>query len=218
MLKKIFVCALTATTLIMTGCGADKVVGTADKAVLAYAEISMTGDSDNMTEAGFTESDRNEIRYRMANTFIDSIKSVTPLSTASAEEITNMYFNKLKDSVKFNVKLKKDDAEHPIVELTATPIDKTETVKTAAAKNDDLLALIGMVGKLRANGATDEQLSENPDVQKLAVSALKKYVDNIRFHPEKTFDVSCGKITGSDGKVHWAPIDSEAFVNFLTGN
>lgn len=218
MLKKIFVYALMLAAMFMTGCGADKIEGTPDKAVLAYAEIAMTGSTENMAAAGFTENDRNEIRYRMANTFIDSMKNVTPLSQKSAEEITNIYFDKLKDAVKFNVTLKKDDADRPIVELTTTPIDQAETARTAAAGNDELLALIGMVGQLKSNGATDEQLKENSDVQNLAINALKKYIDNIHFGAEKSFDVACGKVTGSDGKIHWAPLDSEAFINFLTGN
>ena len=218
MLKKIFVCAVTfAMMLGLTGCGTEKVIGTPDKAVLAYAEIAMTGATDNMSAAGFTENDGNEIRYRVANTFVNAMKNITPLNQQTAEEVTKIYFDKLKDNVKFNVSLKKDDADRPIVQVTTTPIDQAETARTAAAGNDELLALIGMVGQLKADGATDDQLKENPDVQKLAVTALKKYIDNIRFRPEKTFDVPCVKVTGSDGKVHWAPLDSDAFINFLTG-
>ena len=218
MLKKIFSCVLMLAVAIgLSGCGSDKVIGSADKAVLAYAEIAMTGASDNMSAAGFGENDSNEIRFNVAKTFVDSMKSIAPLSKETAEEITNLYFDKLKGSVKFNVTLKNDDSDRPIVELVTTPIDQGSTARNAAAKNDELLALIGMVGQLKSDGATDAQLQENPDVQKLAVTALKKYVDNIQFGSEKSFDVLCKKVTSSDGKVHWAPADSEAFTNFLTG-
>lgn len=217
MLKKIFVCALTLAAILMTGCGSEKISGTPDKAVLAYAEIAMTGASDNMAAAGFTEDDQKEIRRNMANTFIKSMENITPLSDASAEEVTKIYFDKLKGAVTFKVALKKDNPERPIVELTTTPIDQGESAKIAATKNDDLIALLGMVGQLKSNGVTDEQLKENADVQKLAVTALTKYIDNISFRPEESFDVPCDKVTGRDGKVHWAPADSAAFVNFLTG-
>ena len=100
--------------------------------------------------------------------------------------------------------------------MTTTPPDQIGANR-AAVNNDELIALIGMVGQLKSDGATDEQLKENPDVQKLAITALKKYIDNIHFQPEKTFDVLCMKITGRDGNIHWAPANSEAFVNFLTG-
>ena len=217
MLRKIFICALMLTAILIGGCGTEKISGSPDKAVLAYAEISMTGESENMSAAGFTDDDRNEIRRVMANTFIGSMKNVTPLSDASAQEVTDIYFGKLKGSVKFQAKLKKDDSEYPVVEITATPIDQGESARTAAAGNDELIALLGMVGQLKADGATDEQLKENPDVQKLAVTALAKYIDNIKFRPEKTFDVTCSKVTGRDGNVHWAPENPDAFIGFLTG-
>lgn len=217
MLKKFFVCAIFTAMIFLTGCGADKVVGSADKAVLAYAEITMTGESPNMSAAGFSEDDGKEIRYRVAKTFVDSMENIAPLSDATATEVTNVYFDKLKGASKFNVTLKKNDADRPIVALTATPIDQTATVKASAGKNDEILALIGMVGQLKSDGATDEQLKNNPDVQKLAVAALTKYIENICFRPEETLDVLCKKMTGRDGNIHWAPADEEAFVNFLTG-
>ena len=217
MLKKFLICAALTLTLCLTGCGSDKISGSPDKAILAYAEIAMTGASDNMSAAGFGEQDANEIRFNVAKTFVESMKSITPLNDATAEDITKIYFDKLKDNVKFQVTLKKDDADHPIVALTTTPIDQAESAKTAALKNDDIIALIGMVGQLKSDGATEDQLKNNPDVQKLAVDALTKYIANIRFQPEKTFEVTCTKLTGRDGNLHWAPADSEAFVNFLTG-
>lgn len=217
MLKKFFICAALLMMICLSGCGSEKVVGSPDKAILAYAEIVMTGASDNMSATGFTEEDQKEIRSNVANSFVESVKSITPLSDESAQEITKLYFDRLKGEVKFNATLKKDDAEHPIVELTTTPIDQAESAKTAALKNDELIALIGMVGQLKSDGATDEQLKDNPDVQKLAVTALTKYVNSICFSSEKTFEVICAKVKGRDGNIHWAPVDSETFVNFLTG-
>lgn len=217
MLKKFFICTLALAAICLTGCGAEKINGSPEKAVLAYAEISMFGESDNMSAAGFSESDKNEIRYQLANTFIDSMKPVAPLNDASAQEVTDLYFKHMKDKIKFQVTLKKDDGERPVVELTTTPIDQAASAKLAAGKNDEFLALIGMVGQLKSNGATDEQLKDNPEVQKLAVTALSKYIDNIHFHPEKTLEVPCKKMTGHDDNIHWAPVDENAFVKFLTG-
>lgn len=217
MLKNILVCALITTAMCLSGCGSEKISGSPDKAVLAYAEISMTGASDNMAAAGFTADDVKNIRGNMATTFISSMASIAPLSDATAEKITNIYFDKLKGSLKFNATLKKDDAERPIVELTATPIDQGETARKAAAKNDELLALIGMVGQLKSDGADEEQLKNNSDVQNLAITALTKYIDNIHLKPEETIDVPCKKITGTDGNTHWAPAEEEDFVKFLTG-
>ena len=217
MLRKIFFCALTLAAICLVGCGEEKIEGSPDKAILAYAEIAMTGDSANMEAAGFTDNDRKEIRYNMANTFINALNSIAPLSQESAEEVTRIYFDKLKGAINFQTTLKKNDADRPVVEITTTPIDQGATARTAAAKNEELIALIGMVGKLKSEGATDDDLKGNAEVQNLAIAALTKYIDNIHFQEEKTFEVLCHKVTGSDGKVHWAPADSDAFVSFLTG-
>lgn len=217
MFRKIFVCAVFLAAICLAGCGTEKIVGTPDKAVLAYAEISMLGESDNMAAAGFSEDDKKEIRYRLANTFVDSMKPIAPLSEASAQEVTDLYFKHIKDKITFRVTLKKDDAEHPIVDITTTPIDQTASAKLSAG-SDEILSLIGMVGKLKSEGATDDQLKDNAEVQKLAVTALGKYIDNIQFQAEQTLEVPCKMMTGHDGKVHWAPANEEAFVNFLTGN
>lgn len=217
MLKKIFIFALILSAICLTGCGADKVVGSPDKAVLAYAEISMFGESDNMSAAGFTDADKKEIRFNMANTFIKAMENITPLSDDAAQQITDNYFDNMKGKVNFQVTLKQDDSERPIVTLTTTPIDQTASARVGGAKNDEIIALIGMVGQLKADGATDEQLKENSNVQNLAVTALTKYIDNIQFKPQETLEVPCKKMTGHDGNIHWAPANEDAFVNFLTG-
>ncbi|MCR5834832.1 MAG: DUF5105 domain-containing protein [Selenomonadaceae bacterium] len=215
--KKLLICAVMVLTAFVFGCGSDKILGAPDKAVLAYAEISMTGESENMSAAGFTDSDKQDIRYRMAQTFTGSLASIAPLNDDSAKKVTDIYFDKLKSSVKFDVKLKKDDAERPVVELTTTPIDQNATVKLAVEDNENLIALIGMVGKLKADGATDDDLKNNAQVQDLAVTALAKYIEDIQFYPAKTLEVQCKKATDKDGNIHWAPLDEELFVNFLIG-
>ena len=217
MLKKIFALMMICAFALMTGCGSDKIVGSPDKAVLAYAEIAMTGSSDNMQAAGFSEDDGKAIRFNVARAFIESLENVAPLSDASAEQVADIYFNKLKGAMNFQVKVVKDDPERPIVEITTTPIDQGETARASVTENDELLALVGMVGKLKSDGADDESLKENADVQKLAVDALTKYIENIKFASDQTYQVPCSKVTGSDKNVHWAPADSELFINFLTG-
>ena len=146
MFKKFFICALTLVVICLTGCGSDKVVGSPDKAVLAYAEISMLGESDNMSAAGFVDSDKNEIRYHLANTFVDSMKSITPLNDDSAQQVTDIYFKHMKDKIKFDVTLKKDDSERPIVTIKTTPIDQAGSAKLSVG-NDEIIALIGMTGQ-----------------------------------------------------------------------
>lgn len=216
MLRKILICAALTATLIVAGCGEEKIIGTPDKAVLAYAETVMTGESANLSAGGLDEDDRNAIRKAVAATFIASMENIAPLSDDTAQEIAQKYFDKLKGNVALKTTLKSEGAQ-PIVDLTTTTVDQAATAKIAAANNDELIALIGMVGKLKSDGATDEQIKDNPDVQKLAVSAVGKYIDGIVFRPEKTFEIPCQKVTGASGNTHWMPADGKALIDLLTG-
>lgn len=215
MLKKILICAVMIASMLIIGCGEEKIIGTPDKAVLAYAEIAMTGESENLSAAGFSEDDKNKIRQAVAHNFIASVGDITPLSDASAQELAQIYFNRLKGNVTFKTTLK-SNGEKPIVELTTTPIDQAASAKSAG-KNDELIALIGMVGKLKSDGVTEEQLKASPDVQKLAVNAFSKYIAGISFQPEKTFEIPCQKEDSADGNAHWAPVDGKKLIDNLTG-
>ena len=214
MLRKIFLCALMLAAMMMTGCGEEKIVGTPDKAVLAYSEIITMGESPNLATAGFSEDDTKNLRKKIVNVFAESFAGVVPLSDESADALAKSFYDNSKAKMTFQAKIKTDDAEHPVVELTTTPLDLG---KAAATPNDDFIALIGMVGKLKSDGATDEQLKTNAEVQKLAVTAFGKYFSEISVREEKTFDVPCEKVSGTDGQIHWAPTDVNALTDFITG-
>ena len=214
MLRKIFICALL-TALLVTGCGNEKIIGTPDKAVLACAEIIMTGDSENLATAGYSADDKNALRQAVVNSCIKSMKKIAPLSDETAQILAQAYFDRLKGNVTFKTTLK-SDGEKPVVELTTTPIDQAATAKTSAADNSEIIALVGMVGKLKADGATEDQLTSSPDVQKLAVSALTKYINGVALQPEKTFEVTCQKVSGDDGTAHWEPEDGKALIDWLS--
>lgn len=214
---KILICAMTLAMLLMTGCGGEeKVEGSPDKAILAYAEIFMTGESENLAAAGFSEAYKENIRGQMIDAFNESFKDIVPLSEESTSAVTKKFYSRFKDEIKFQVTLKKADAKNPVVELKTTPPDQIGANR-AAVSNDELIALIGMVGQLKADGATDDQLKNNADVQKLAVTALEKYIDNIPLQPEKSLDVTCEAVEGSDGKSLWVPKDLKVFKNFIRG-
>ena len=216
MFRKILICAAMIAALVISGCGEEKIIGTPDKAILAYAEIVMTGDTANLSAAGFSEEDKNSIRQAVTSVFIGTLENVTPLSDAATQELAQMYFDKLKGNVTFAATVK-SAGDEPVVALTTTPIDSATSAKTAAANNDELIALIGMVGKLKADGATDDNLKNNPDVQNLAVKAFSKYIASISLKPEETFDIPCKKVTGADGNAHWMPAEGKMLIDFLIG-
>ena len=214
MIKKIFVCALMLAAVVLSGCGGGKVVGTPDKAVLAYCEIITMGESPNLAAAGFSEEDNKNLRKKIVNVFAESFAGVVPLSDESAEELAKIFYDNSKAKMTFQAKIKTDDAEHPVVELTTTPFNLG---KAAGTPNDNLIALMGMVGKLKSDGATDEQLKANAEVQELAVTAFGKYFGEISVREERTLEVPCDKVTGTDGQTHWAPADVNALTDFILG-
>lgn len=189
---KILICAVTLAALVTAGCGEEKIIGTPDSAVLSYAETAMP------------------------QRLIGSLKAIIPLSDASTDHLVQIYRAKLKEHLKFKTTLK-NEGSNPVVELTATPLDQSAAAK-AALNNDHFIALLGMIGQFKADGATEEQLKENRDVQELAVIALEKYIDELSFQPEQTIAVPCVKITGQDGNTHWAPAEGAVLIDFLTGH
>ena len=159
MLKKIVICAATLLMMIcLSGCGEEKVEGSPDKAILAYAEIFMKGESENLAAAGISEEYAENIRGQMTEAFSESFKDVAPLNDASLNLVAQKFYSRFKDDIKFKATLKQADAKNPVVELTTTPPDQIGANR-AAVNNDELIALIGMVGQLKADGATDEQLA-----------------------------------------------------------
>lgn len=222
MFRRIFTCALIlAAMFCMTGCGGDEKPAatdnaTADKAVLAYAEMLTHGKSDNAAAAGFTDKDKTDLGNAIITGFVNSIAEVAPLSEKSVQAITKVFHEKFSKDMKFTATVKKDDAKNPVVELKTTPMDSDGAIQ-AAGKNDEWIALVGIVGQLKADGATDDQLKANDDVQAAAVTALTKYINAIPMQAEQTFDVTCSQVKGSDGKMYWAPENPEALTKFITG-
>ena len=201
-------------TVTICGCGSDKVVGTPDKAVLAFVETITMGDSPNLAAAGFSEDDKKNLRKVLINVFAETFKGVVPLSDESADELSKIFYENSKAKMTFQAKVKTEDSSNPVVELTTTPLDLP---KAASKVNDEFIALMGMVGKLKSDGATDDQLKANPEVQKQAVVAFGKYIKEIPVQEEKTFEVPCVKVDGTDGNVHWAPEDGKKLTDFVTG-
>ena len=216
MLRGVLVYVLMLAAIICAGCGgSEKVDGTPDKAIMAYCEIVTMGESPNMTAAGFSDEDNKNLRKMMIKVFEESFNEIVPLSEQSADDLANIFYANSKAKINFQATLKTNDAERPVVELTTTPYDMSNATN-AYAPNDELIALLGMVGKLKSDGATDEQLKANPEVQKLAVDVFGKYLKELPIKSEMTCAVACKKVTGTNGNIHWAPDDVNALMDFIT--
>lgn len=236
MVKKVVFGALTLLlALCLVGCGGKKedtakkddaaapkaeetkVEGTADKAVLAYAQLYAYGiiEDENQAAAGMTEKDIEAVQEQVISPIVDAFKQY-PLSDESVAEMTGEYVAKLHLAMDMKTTIKKDDKEHPVVELTATTINQ-EGLDDVVKNNTDLVALGTAYGELQAQGLTPEQLKASPEFQQFALESINKFIDEFPLNAEQTLEVTCKAVQGSDGKMYWAPEDPGAVAKFVTG-
>ena len=236
MVRKIVFGALTLLlALCLVGCGGKKdegnakkddapkkeetmnVEGTADKAVLAYAQLYAYGivEDENLAAAGLTDADIKDAQDQVIAPIVDAFKQY-PLSDESVAEMTGEYVAKLHVAMDIKATVKKDDKEHPVVELTATTINQ-EGLDDVVKNNSDLVALGTAYGELQAQGLTEEQLKESPEFQQFARESINKFINEFPLNPEQKLEVTCQPVQGSDGKVHWGPQDPQAIAKFVGG-
>ncbi len=197
---------------LVAGCG-DKPKDTADKAVLAYAELYTYGDTDKTEATGMTKEQKEKISEALL-TEVDQMFQSMMLSENNAVAVTNYYVADRKANMNLKAKVKKDDSENPVVELTATPVDKAELDKLLQT-NEDLLALGVVLGMAQQQGI---DVRNDASYQQGAMDVLRKFIDEIPYDEEKTLDVPCQLVKSDDGKtLHWAPKDPKAIQKFLDG-
>ena len=197
---------------LVAGCG-DKPKDTADKAVLAYAELYAYGDTDKTEATGMTKEQKEKISEALL-TEVDQMFQSMMLSENNAVAVTNYYVADRKANMNLKAKVKKDDSENPVVELTATPVDKAELDKLLQT-NEDLLALGVVLGMEQQQGV---DVRNDASYQQGAMDVLRKFIDEIPYDEEKTLDVPCQLVKSDDGKtLHWAPKDPKAIQKFLDG-
>lgn len=197
---------------LVAGCG-DKPKDTADKAVLAYAELYAYGDTDKTEATGMTKEQKEKLSEALLTEVDQQFQSMM-LSEDNAVAVTNYYIADRKANITLKAKVKKDDSEHPVVELTATPVDKAGMDKMMAM-NEDLVAMGVYIGLAQQQGV---DVRTDPVYQQGAMEALRKFIDEIPYDDEKTLDVPCDMVKSDDGKtLHWAPKDPEAIRKFLDG-
>ena len=201
------------TLMLAAGCGDDKPKESADKAVLAYAELYAYADTDKLSATGMTEAQKKQISQALL-TESDQMFQSFMLSESNAMEITDYYIADRKENMELKAKVKKDDAKNPVVELTATPID-TRGAKQQMDKNEDLVAMGVYIGLAQQQGV---DVRTDATYQQGAVEILKAVIDDMPYDSEKTLDVTCELVKSDDGKaLYWAPKDPQVIRKFLDG-
>ena len=217
MLKKLLlsVVALLAVFAI-AGCGADKPKDSADKAILGYSEIMAYGVSDSMAATGMTKKQEEEIQEAVIGDLLKAFAQF-PLNDANVQTVTTSYITKMKAAMQIKTEITKDDAEHPVVKVTANVIDQAGAANLANT-NADIQALGVVLGALQANGYTVEQFKQDPDFQKATIECIENYINEFPLKMGQTYEVKCEIVKGDDGKTYWAPVDVDGLKKFVNGN
>ena len=234
MFRKVLFGVLTLLlALCMVGCGDDKpaadgdkkadtpaaqkVEGSADKAVLAYAQLYAYGiiEDENQAAAGMIESEIKDVQDKVLAPLVQAFQGY-PLSDENVAEITGEYVGKLHKAMDMKTKIKKDDPEHPVVELTATTIDQAGAAKVAES-DENLIALGTELGQLQAQGLTEEQIKGDAEFQAMAMEAINKFIDGFPLNDKSSIEITCEAVKGSDGKMYWAPKDPTEIAKFVSG-
>ena len=217
MLKKLLlsVVALLAVFAI-AGCGADKPKDSADKAILGYSEIMAYGVSDSMAATGMTKKQEEEIQEAVIGDLLKAFAQF-PLNDANVQTVTTSYITKMKAAMQIKTEITKDDAEHPVVKVTADVIDQAGAANLANT-NADIQALGVVLGALQANGYTVEQFKQDPDFQKATIECIENYINEFPLKMGQTYECKCEIVKGDDGKTYWAPVDVDGLKKFVNGN
>ena len=217
MLKKLLlsVVALLAVFAI-AGCGADKPKDSADKAILGYSEIMAYGVSDSMAATGMTQKQEEEIQEAVIGDLLKAFAQF-PLNDANVQTVTTSYITKMKAAMQIKTEITKDDAEHPVVKVTANVIDQAGAANLANT-NADIQALGVVLGALQANGYTVEQFKQDLDFQKATIECIENYINEFPLKMGQTYECKCEIVKGDDGKTYWAPVDVDGLKKFVNGN
>ena len=206
-------------TIFVAGCGSEnksdveKPAYSADKAVQGYAEMYAFGVTSHMKEAGLTDADVKKISDKIIGELVTSFAEF-PLSDDNIAHMTGVYVDKLEKSMGIKTTLKTDDSESPVVTLTVKTIN-AKGAEEVALSNPDLLALGAALGELKLEGMALEEIKENVALQKTAMQCIDNFINELPFNEEKSIEVECEKVKGSDGKLYWAPRYPEAVVAFV---
>ena len=221
MLKRYFVAIVAIFfTLFATGCGgnanADNPQASADKAVLAYAELYGFDKSTHLQDAGLTQKDADSFNNQI---ILDEIAefSKLPFSDDSIAKLKVSFENKFEQLLDIKATLKKDDPEHPVVTLTANVLDE-KSVDEQLEKQDGLKAIILIVaGEELGEEKTPEQLKADSEIQQAFLETSNNVINALTAGTPKSIDITCKKVKGADGKTYWAPEDPAAVMNFVQG-
>ncbi|MBQ9487730.1 MAG: hypothetical protein IJU91_08040 [Selenomonadaceae bacterium] len=210
MLKRFLTLIVTVLMLIgFTTANAATPKYSADKAILAYAELYTFGTSEHMEATGLPKDFAYEkITKPMKNHIMVPFKNY-PLNKENFEKVQSAYAEKIRSLIKISTRLKKDDKENPVVEITANHFDQ-EAIDAYKNQNADFVTMDVM-----RHMNTPAELASDGQFQKMALMSLLGIVSELTVRGPATFDVTCKMIEDDNGDFYWMPQDISALSEFV---
>lgn len=189
----------------------------ADEAVLYFAKAGTFVDMDSCEALGMTDTEIEGIYNKIIAPSVAGFKGLN-LNDENAEALTDRYFAYLDENMNISTQIIKDDPEHPVVQITATPLDPA-LIKEYMATCEPLQTVQLGIQQLTQSGLTADAMRNDEDFQRNVMSYMEQYIDGIPLSAEgpQTFEVKCKLETNSNGDKIWMPEDPEGIAKFLTG-
>ena len=162
-----------------------------------------------------TDADTKPMEEKIIGDLLKAF-SAFPLSDENVQKATADYIQKLHNAMEIKTTLKKDDPEHPVVEVSAETLNLAGAMEVANT-NEDIQALTQALQELHNEGITDDQLKENAEFQEAVLQVIDSFTNEYPLNARTSMDVTCKAVQGSDGKMYWAPEDAEALAKFVSG-
>lgn len=217
-MQKKFLFSIFSVLMIfcLTACGseAEKPKFSADKSILGWAEMDAFGNSANVAATGIDKAQQEQLSDAVVKGTTESLTAF-PVSDVCLDKFAEDYFSQLPTKMNISTKIKKDDAEHPVVEVTANVIDVSK-VNDIASKSENLAQITLVMEQLHEKGLTDEQIKNDAEFQQELAATFVKYLDEMPLI-QKTYDVTCKIAQGEDGNLYYVPEDGDALKKFLGG-
>lgn len=228
MFKKSFIAMMALVlTFFVAGCGGskdapkaadDKPAISADKSILAYTELYAKNDTSSVVANGVMKAENAKTVTDTITANIQSQFKEYPLTDANVTKMTEKYFEHIQKITKISTKLKKDDPEHPVVEVTATTVNGNISEEDLA-KNEGIIEAMTVMQEAMEQGLNEEQIKTDENFQNRMVAAVEKFITNLPTI-EHSIDITCKMDKGDDGKNHWVPAeakDLEMLTKFAQG-
>ena len=208
MLKKI----LSITTIFLSLCLVTVDAATpkysADKAVLAYAELYAFGNTENIEATGMPKETSDKVKENVDKYSMLPFYNY-PLNKENFAKVKTNLAEKIHEGIKISTRLKVDDPENPVVEVTANHINQNK-IDELKSNNANFVTL-----DIMKHISTPVELATDGKFQNVALSSLLGIIAELPFTESTTLEVTC-KLIEYEGNGYWMPQDLKALSGFVT--